>query len=130
WTGRRWPVGGAERGPRPGPQENGRKEWLQVDFRKLMKVTAVTTQGARSVLTSMYVREFALSSSRDGRHWTFVRQADGVKIFKGNRDHSSPVVNPVEPPLFARFLRIHPWSWANHIALRMEVLGCDTQQMA
>uniref|UniRef100_A0A5F8G2Z7 F5/8 type C domain-containing protein n=1 Tax=Monodelphis domestica TaxID=13616 RepID=A0A5F8G2Z7_MONDO len=112
------------------PQENGRKEWLQVDFGKLKKVTGVTTQGTRSILTSMYVREFALSSSRDGRHWTFFRQGDGVKIFKGNRDHSSPVVNPVEPPLFARFLRIHPWSWANHIALRVEVLGCDTQQVA
>uniref|UniRef100_F6R1R0 F5/8 type C domain-containing protein n=1 Tax=Monodelphis domestica TaxID=13616 RepID=F6R1R0_MONDO len=114
------------------PQENGRKEWLQVDFGKLKKVTGVTTQGTRSILTSMYVREFALSSSRDGRHWTFfqVLVSGSACIFKGNRDHSSPVVNPVEPPLFARFLRIHPWSWANHIALRVEVLGCDTQQVA
>ncbi|XP_051824564.1 uncharacterized protein LOC127542790 [Antechinus flavipes] len=52
------------------------------------------------------------------------------RIFKGNRDYSSPVVNPVEPPLFASHLRIHPWRWANHIALRVEVLGCDTQQLS
>ncbi|XP_068919849.1 coagulation factor VIII [Petaurus breviceps papuanus] len=111
------------------PRENGQKEWLQVDFWKLMKVTGVTTQGVKSVLTSMYVKEFLLSSSRDGKHWTFFRQNNKVKIFKGNQDHSSPVVNPVEPPLFARHLRIHPWSWVNHIALRVEVLGCDTQQL-
>ncbi|XP_072482670.1 coagulation factor VIII isoform X2 [Notamacropus eugenii] len=111
------------------PRENGQREWLQVDFWKLMKITAVTTQGVKSILTSMYVKEFVLSSSQDGKHWTFFRQNNEVKIFKGNQDHSSPVVNPVEPPLFARLLRIHPWSWVNHIALRVEVLGCDTQQL-
>ncbi|KAM8964852.1 coagulation factor VIII-like isoform 1-T1 [Sarcophilus harrisii] len=110
------------------PRENGRAEWLQVDFGKLMKVTGVTTQGVKSILTSMFVREFLLSSSRDGKRWTFFHQNNQAKIFKGNRDHSSPVVNPVEPPLFASHLRIHPWRWANHIALRVEVLGCDTQQ--
>ncbi|XP_051824853.1 coagulation factor VIII isoform X2 [Antechinus flavipes] len=112
------------------PRENGRTEWLQVDFGKLMKVTGVTTQGVKSILTSMYVKEFLLSSSRDGKRWTFFHQNNEVKIFKGNRDYSSPVVNPVEPPLFASHLRIHPWRWANHIALRVEVLGCDTQQLS
>ncbi|XP_027694732.1 coagulation factor VIII isoform X1 [Vombatus ursinus] len=111
------------------PRENGQREWLQVDFWKLMKVTGVTTQGVKSILTSMYVKEFLLSSSLDGKNWTFFRQNNKVKIFKGNQDYSSPVVNPVRPPLFARHLRIHPWSWANHIALRVEVLGCDTQQL-
>ncbi|XP_020831238.1 coagulation factor VIII isoform X3 [Phascolarctos cinereus] len=111
------------------PRDNGQREWLQVDFWKLMKVTGVTTQGVKSILTSMYVKEFLLSSSQDGKNWTFFRQNNKVKIFKGNQDYSSPVVNPVRPPLFARHLRIHPWSWANHIALRVEVLGCDTQQL-
>ncbi|XP_074064307.1 coagulation factor VIII isoform X2 [Macrotis lagotis] len=111
------------------PQENGQKEWLQMDFRKLMKVTAVVTQGVKSILTSMYVKEFLLASSQDGRHWTFYRQDNKVKIFKGNQDYSSPVVNTVKPPLFTRYLRIHPRTWANQIALRMEVMGCDTQQL-
>uniref|UniRef100_A0A7N4NLP0 F5/8 type C domain-containing protein n=1 Tax=Sarcophilus harrisii TaxID=9305 RepID=A0A7N4NLP0_SARHA len=71
---------------------------------------------------------------RKGRHGVMtsgsVKKSSSFffQIFKGNRDHSSPVVNPVEPPLFASHLRIHPWRWANHIALRVEVLGCDTQQ--
>lgn len=51
-----------------------------------------------------------------------------LQVFKANHDHQSPVTNTLEPPLFARFVRIHPRQWHNHIALRIEFLGCDTQQ--
>lgn len=33
------------------------------------------------------------------------------------------------PPLFGRYIRIHPRGWINDIALRLEVLGCETQQV-
>lgn len=51
-----------------------------------------------------------------------------LQIFKANQDHQSTVTNALEPPLFARYVRIHPRQWHNHIALRIEFLGCDTQQ--
>lgn len=51
-----------------------------------------------------------------------------LQIFKANRDHQSTVTNTLESPLFARYVRIHPRQWHNHIALRIEFLGCDTQQ--
>ena len=50
------------------------------------------------------------------------------QIFQGNQDSFTPVVNALDPPLFTRFLRIHPQSWAHHIALRLELLGCEAQQ--
>lgn len=50
------------------------------------------------------------------------------QIFQGNQDSFTPVVNALDPPLFTRFLRIHPQSWARHIALRLELLGCEAQQ--
>nr|XP_020765276.1 coagulation factor VIII-like isoform X2 [Odocoileus virginianus texanus] len=50
------------------------------------------------------------------------------QVFQGNQDSFTPVVNALDPPLFTRFLRIHPRSWANHIALRLELLGCEAQQ--
>lgn len=50
------------------------------------------------------------------------------QIFRANRDYTSTVLNSLEPPLFARYVRIHPRHWHNHIALRIEFLGCDTQQ--
>ncbi|XP_027992232.2 coagulation factor VIII isoform X1 [Eptesicus fuscus] len=112
------------------PRVNSPEEWLQVDFRKTMKVTGITTQGVKSLLTSMYVKEFLISSSQDGHNWTPCLQNGKVKVFQGNQDSLTPVVNSLEPPLLARYLRIHPRSWVNHIALRLEILGCEAQQLS
>ncbi|XP_036893723.1 coagulation factor VIII isoform X3 [Sturnira hondurensis] len=111
------------------PQVNNPEEWLQVDFRKTMKVTGITTQGAKSLLTSMYVKEFLISSSQDGHNWTPFLQNGKVKVFQGNQDSFRPVVNSLDPPLLTRYLRIHPKSWVHQIALRLEVLGCEAQQL-
>lgn len=178
-----------------------------MDFEATKKVTAIITQGAKAVFTHMFVKEFAVSSSQNGVHWSPVLQ-DGkekvgraapqpsrsspgaassalcsecahsifatavsqavlffilrssqqllvhvdhvpksqahcsraqhsrqhpsflspFQIFKANQDHTGTVMNTLEPPLFARYVRIHPRQWHNHIALRIEFLGCDTQQ--
>lgn len=111
------------------PQVNNPEEWLQVDFQKTMKVTGIATQGVKSLLTSMYVKEFLISSSQDGHNWTLFLQNGKVKVFQGNQDSSTPVVNSLDPPLLTRYLRIHPQSWGHQIALRLEVLGCEAQQL-
>ncbi|XP_045328152.1 coagulation factor VIII isoform X1 [Leopardus geoffroyi] len=111
------------------PQANNPKEWLQVDFQKTMKVTGIATQGVKSLLTSMYVKEFLVSSSQDGHNWALFLHNGKVKVFQGNQDSFTPVVNSLDPPLLTRYLRIHPQSWAHQIALRLEVLGCEAQQV-
>ncbi|NWS33917.1 FA8 factor, partial [Polioptila caerulea] len=110
------------------PKNNSPREWLQVDFEVTKKVTAIVTQGAKALFTQMFVKEFAVSISQDGVHWSPVLQNGKEKIFKANQDHQSTVTNTLESPLFARYVRIHPRQWHNHIALRTEFLGCDTQQ--
>ncbi|XP_061212691.1 coagulation factor VIII [Neopsephotus bourkii] len=110
------------------PKSDSPSEWLQVDFEVTKKVTAIITQGAKAVFTHMFVTEFAVSTSQDGVHWTPVLQGVKEKVFKANQDHTSTVMSSLEPPLFARYVRIHPRQWHNHIALRIEFLGCDTQQ--
>ncbi|XP_045141432.1 coagulation factor VIII [Echinops telfairi] len=110
------------------PQVNNAQEWLQVDFRKTVKVTGIITQGAKALLTSMYVREFHIASSQDGQHWTPFPQEGKVKVFQGNQDSFTPVVNSLDPPLVTSYLRIYPKKWMHHIALRLEVLGCQSQQ--
>ncbi|KAM6061134.1 coagulation factor VIII isoform 3-T3 [Chlamydotis macqueenii] len=110
------------------PKINSPSEWLQVDFEVTKKVTAIITQGAKAIFTHMFVKEFAVSSSQDGMHWSLILQDGKEKIFKANQDHTSTVLNTLEPPLFARYVRIHPRQWHNHIALRIEFHGCDTQQ--
>uniref|UniRef100_A0A8D2LED6 Coagulation factor VIII n=1 Tax=Varanus komodoensis TaxID=61221 RepID=A0A8D2LED6_VARKO len=112
------------------PKVDSQKEWLQIDFKRTMRVTGLLTQGARAVFTKMFVSSFSLSSSPDGKSWSPVLQDGKKKVFQGNQDHSSPVMNFLDFPLFTQYLRIHPVSWNNHIALRMEILGCNTQQTA
>ncbi|XP_012890847.1 PREDICTED: coagulation factor VIII isoform X1 [Dipodomys ordii] len=111
------------------PHVNNPKEWLQVDFRKTMKITGIITQGVKSLLTSMFVKEFLISSSQDGHHWILTSQNGKVKVFQGNQDSFTPVMNSLDPPLLTRYLRIHPQSWAHQIALRIEILGCEAQQL-
>ncbi|KAM6143150.1 coagulation factor VIII isoform 2-T2 [Erethizon dorsatum] len=111
------------------PQVNNPKEWLQVDFQKTIKVTGIITQGAKYLLSSMFVKEFLISSSQDGHHWTLFLQNGKIKVFQGNQDSFTPVVNSLDPPLMTRYLRIHPQNWARQIALRLEVLGCEAQQL-
>uniref|UniRef100_A0A674GBT1 ferroxidase n=1 Tax=Taeniopygia guttata TaxID=59729 RepID=A0A674GBT1_TAEGU len=101
---------------------NSPREWLQVDFEVTKKVTAIITQGAKALFTEMFVKEFAVSISQDGTHWSPVLQNGKEKVGR------STVRNTLESPLFARYVRIHPRQWHNHIALRLEFLGCDTQQ--
>uniref|UniRef100_A0AAQ6AAE5 F5/8 type C domain-containing protein n=1 Tax=Amphiprion ocellaris TaxID=80972 RepID=A0AAQ6AAE5_AMPOC len=112
------------------PKNNNPHEWLQVDLEKVRRITGVITQGARSLLTQMMVTEFSVTVSPDGQSWSSVLEENSQreKIFNGNNDPDEEALSVFDPPLFGRFLRIHPRGWINDIALRLEVLGCDTQQ--
>ncbi|XP_069550600.1 coagulation factor VIII [Brachyistius frenatus] len=112
------------------PKNNNPHEWLQVDLAKVKRITGVITQGAKSLLTQMMVTEFSVTVSHDGHSWSSVLEdsSQREKIFKGNDDPDEEALTVFDSPLFGRFLRIHPRGWINDIALRLEVLGCDTQQ--
>ncbi|KFQ76980.1 Coagulation factor VIII, partial [Phoenicopterus ruber ruber] len=62
------------------PKSNSPREWLQVDFEVTKKVTAIITQGAKAVFTHMFVKEFAVSSSQNGVHWSPVLQVGKEKV--------------------------------------------------
>uniref|UniRef100_UPI003AB01E3A coagulation factor VIII n=1 Tax=Centroberyx gerrardi TaxID=166262 RepID=UPI003AB01E3A len=112
------------------PKNNNPHEWLQVDLERVRRITGVVTQGARSLLTQMMVTEFSVTVSHDGHSWSSVLEEDSQreKIFTGNEDPDEEALTLFDPPLFGRYLRLHPRGWINDIALRLEVLGCDTQQ--
>ncbi|XP_070692649.1 coagulation factor VIII isoform X2 [Pempheris klunzingeri] len=112
------------------PKNNNPHEWLQVDLGKVKRITGVVTQGARSLLTQMMVTEFSVTVSHDKHSWSSVLEENSLreKIFTANSDSDEEALTVFEPPLFGRYLRIHPRGWINDIALRLEVLGCDTQQ--
>ncbi|CAG09735.1 unnamed protein product, partial [Tetraodon nigroviridis] len=110
------------------PKNNNPHEWLQVDLGKVKRITGVVTQGARSMLTQMMVTEFSVTVSHDSHVWSSVLEESSQreKIFPANNDPDEEALTIFDPPLFGRYIRIHPLGWINDIALRMEVLGCDT----
>uniref|UniRef100_A0A673WGJ0 Coagulation factor VIII-like n=1 Tax=Salmo trutta TaxID=8032 RepID=A0A673WGJ0_SALTR len=112
------------------PKANNPHEWLQVDFLVIKRITGVVTQGAWSILTQMMVTEFSVTISDEGHSWSNVvdEELQREKIFLGNSEPDEEMLNLFDPPLFARFIRIHPRGWVNDIALRLEFMGCDTQQ--
>ena len=36
------------------------------------------------------------------------------------------VLNVLHPSINARYIRVHPKTWHNHISMRMELLGCPS----
>uniref|UniRef100_A0A672J2R2 Coagulation factor VIII, procoagulant component n=1 Tax=Salarias fasciatus TaxID=181472 RepID=A0A672J2R2_SALFA len=105
------------------PKTNNPHEWLQVDLWAVRRITGVITQGAQSLLTKLMVTEFSVTVSRDGESWSSVLEERSQR----EKVRRAQALTVFEPPLFGRFLRIHPRGWINGIALRLEVLGCDAQ---
>ncbi|MGH0171087.1 UNVERIFIED_CONTAM: hypothetical protein FKN15_060571 [Acipenser sinensis] len=112
------------------PKANNPHEWLKVDFGEVKRITGIITQGAKRLMMPMFVTEFTISFSNDGVTWTAVleKQVPRVQVFQGNTDYNTEALNTFQPPIFSRYIRIHPKGWQNEIALRVEFLGCDTQQ--
>lgn len=49
-------------------------------------------------------------------------------MFQGNFDNDTHRKNVIEPPIYARLIRILPWSWYGRITLRVEILGCTEEE--
>ncbi|XP_042530334.1 coagulation factor V [Dipodomys spectabilis] len=106
---------------------NNNKQWLQIDLQKIKKVTAIVTQGCKSLSSEMYVKSYSIHYSDQGVEWKPYRQKSSMvdKIFEGNSNTKGHVKNFFKPPIISRFIRIIPKTWNQSIALRVELFGCD-----
>ncbi|XP_048213738.1 coagulation factor V [Perognathus longimembris pacificus] len=106
---------------------NNNKQWLQIDLLKIKKITAIVTQGCKSLSSEMYVKSYSIHYSDQGVEWKPYRQKSSMvdKIFEGNSNSKGHVKNFFKPPIISRFIRIIPKTWNQSIALRMELFGCD-----
>lgn len=106
---------------------NNNKQWLQVDLLKIKKVTAIVTQGCKSLSSEMYVKSYTIQYSDQGVIWKSYRQKSSMvdKIFEGNSNTKGHMKNFFNPPIISRFIRIIPKTWNQSIALRLELFGCD-----
>ncbi|XP_005294581.2 coagulation factor V-like [Chrysemys picta bellii] len=108
-------------------KSNNNQQWLQIDLLKAKKITAITTQGCKSMSTEQFVKTFAILYSDEGTEWKpYMDDSTSVgKVFVGNENSSGQVKHFLNPPIFSRFIRIVPKTWNRNIALRVELFGCD-----
>uniref|UniRef100_A0A8D1FE59 Coagulation factor V n=1 Tax=Sus scrofa TaxID=9823 RepID=A0A8D1FE59_PIG len=106
---------------------NNNNQWLQIDLLKIKKITAITTQGCKSLSSEMYVKRYTIQYSDRGVEWKSYREKSSMvdKIFEGNNNIKGHVKNFFNPPIISRFIRIIPKMWNQSIALRLELFGCD-----
>ncbi|XP_049325040.1 EGF-like repeat and discoidin I-like domain-containing protein 3 isoform X1 [Astyanax mexicanus] len=111
------------------PAQNDQSQWLQVDLLLPTKVTGIITQGAKDFGHVQFVGSFKLGFSNDGEKWSIYQDESQHrdKIFQGNSDNETHRKNVIDPPIYARFLRIIPWSWYGRITMRAELLGCSEE---
>ncbi|KAK3717080.1 hypothetical protein QZH41_009449, partial [Actinostola sp. cb2023] len=101
---------------------NHDSQWIQVDFGRSTRVTAVGTQGRED--SDQWVTKYTLSYGNDPRHLIPYRVNGQTKEFSGNRDRNTIARNTVSPPIEGRYIRLHPKAWIKHISMRLEFYGC------
>ncbi|KAG7463448.1 hypothetical protein MATL_G00176640 [Megalops atlanticus] len=108
---------------------NDQHQWIQVDLKREMRITGITTTGSTLIEYPFYVSAYRVLYSQDGQHWQTFREADidRDKIFQGNIDYLHEVRNNFIPPIEARYVRVSPTQWQQRIAMKLELLGCQSQ---
>ncbi|XP_033109129.1 lactadherin-like isoform X2 [Anneissia japonica] len=102
---------------------NDNNQWIQVDLGILNEVTGVITQGSHA--WNEWVTSYEVHHSVDNTNFQPVTEGSGqIAVFTGNSDRNTAVTNMFNTGVFARYVRIHPTDWNEHISLRFEVLGC------
>lgn len=97
-------------------------EYLQIDFERQVNITGVATQGQST--SKMYVKEYKLSTSQDGKIWIDYTENGIPKILSGNQDSTTIARNNLATTITSRYIRFLPKTWNVRIFMRVEVYGC------
>ncbi|XP_028514229.1 EGF-like repeat and discoidin I-like domain-containing protein 3 isoform X2 [Exaiptasia diaphana] len=95
-------------------------DWIQVDLSKVTRITAIATQGRQG--SSYWVKTYSLQYSDDGTNF---KDYEGGKTLPGNSEGSTVVKTNLDPAIAARYIRLLPKTYHNHMILRMELYGCQ-----
>ncbi|XP_009996574.1 PREDICTED: coagulation factor V [Chaetura pelagica] len=106
---------------------NNNQQWLQIDLLTMKKITAIATQGVKSVTAENFVKTYVILYSDEGSEWRSYTDGSSsvAKVFLGNENSHGHVKHFLNPPILSRFIRIVPRTWYHGIALRVELYGCD-----
>ncbi|KAG9277271.1 discoidin domain-containing receptor 2 isoform X1 [Astyanax mexicanus] len=110
----------------PGEPEN-MKEFLQLDLRSLHFITLVGTQGRHAGgIGNEFAQTYKIKYSRDGSRWISWRNRHGKQVIEGNRNAYDVVLQDLQPPIIARFVRFMPViDHSMNVCMRVELYGCE-----
>ena len=95
-------------------------EWMQMDTGSLQSIVGVVTQGRRDA--NNWVTGFKVQVSKDGMAW---EDAFCGRYFTGNKNRNGKVKTIFPYPLYARHVRVQPYSWYGGLCMRAGVIICE-----
>jgi len=103
---------------------NDHNKWIQVDYVQPKTIYGVVTQGRN--IDEHFVKSYNVLYNVEGNtQFIYILDENGdKKVFPGNFDMQTPVINNFPEPITARYFRINAVSWNGHIALRFDFLLC------
>lgn len=108
------------------PKTNDLNQFLQVTFNQPIPIYGVIIRG--SPMFDQYVTSFKVLYSYDGSVFHVFQDKNGQpQIFSGSVDAKTAVNTLFHIPVEAKIVRIYPLSWKGSIALRAELLGCQSK---
>ena len=94
--------------------------WIELDNGKLGSISGVITQARKN--SNQWVKSFKVKYKDGSGSWWDI---DG-KTFPGNVDKNSKVTTTFSQPVRARYIRIYPQTWNNHMSMRVDMIAGAT----
>ncbi|XP_022799212.1 discoidin-1 subunit B/C-like isoform X1 [Stylophora pistillata] len=107
---------------------NSRNQWLRVDLGSKTEVKIIGTQGGNRY--DQWVTSYKLEYGNNGRSFRHYRdpESGNDKVFTANKDKDTVAYHKLNLPMRVRYIRVIPWTWHNHITMRMELYGCPVSK--
>jgi hypothetical protein len=98
-------------------------EWYQLDNGVVGKIAGVAIKG-RAVAHDQWVKTFKVQSKGATGTWVDVESG---KVYTGNTDKETQVDVTFTAPVEARYIRIYPQTWNNHMSMRADIVAGKTR---
>ena len=100
---------------------NDENQWIQADFGSDHTIFSIITQGRWSF--NQWVASYVMRHSLNGNDWTEL-----ATTFPANTAEDEKVVNVLPSNPIARYVKLKPQTWSGHVALRWEIVGCQSSE--
>jgi hypothetical protein len=104
-------------------QNNAVGEWYQLDNGVVGKIAGVAIKG-RKDCCDQWVKTFKVKSKGVDGIW---KDVDAGNVYTGNTDRDTQVNATFASPVDARYIRIYPQTWNNHISMRADIVAGETR---